>query len=107
MTTGRINQIAMPTDEPGDSISRDETNSVLKVSRRDLETELLGALYKGEQSRVTVALNKERDRRLDRGAEGLPGFPSDLRSRVSQLRRINLLTLPGHSHEEDRSNDLH
>ena len=39
-------------------VSRDETGSVLKgLSQRDLETELLGALCKGEQSRVTVSLS--------------------------------------------------
>ena len=105
MTTGRINQIAIPTDESQDkSVAMKQALSQSLPEKRDLGTDLLGALCKGEQSRVTVPL---RDRRLDRGAEGSPGFPSGLRSRVSQWRRINLQTLPGHSHEKDRSNDLH
>ena len=85
MTTGRINQIAIPTDEPEDksvamkqapflSDLRKETLSDLRKETK--RKELLGALYKGEQSRVTVSLSVQREgpstgpRR--RGITGLP-----------------------------------
>ena len=51
MTTGRINQIAIPTDESKDkSVAMKQALSQSLPKKRDLETDLLGALCKGEQS---------------------------------------------------------